>query len=166
MPFDLTEEFKGTAAHICARYPRRDAALIPLLHELQREKGFISEEAMDELAKFLEVPYSRVKAVVTFHAMFNRAPAGKYHIRVCRNIACHMAGAPDLLGRLRARLSVEEGGTTPDGLFTLSTAECLGACGSAPVIQVNGDYFENMDPEKLDALLEDLRHGRLGAGGL
>ncbi|HNW45082.1 MAG TPA: NADH-quinone oxidoreductase subunit NuoE [Elusimicrobiales bacterium] len=161
MPYKLTDEFKEAAARICARYPRRDAALIPLLHELQKSRGFVAEEAMDELAKFLELPYARVKAAVTFYTMFNRAPAGKYHIQVCRNISCHMAGAPDLLGRLRARLSLKEGETTADGLFTLSSVECLGACGSAPVIQVNEEYFEDMTLEKLDALLEEMKHGRL-----
>lgn len=166
MPFKLTDEFKETAAHICARYPRKDAALIPLLHELQRAKGYVAEEAMDELAKFLKLPYARVKAVVTFYTMFNRAPAGKYHVQVCRNISCHMAGAPDLLGRLRDKLSIEEGDTTADGMFTLSSVECLGACGSAPVIQVNEEYFENLTLKKLDALLEDLKHGRLRAGAL
>jgi len=166
MPFKLSDEFKETAGHICARYPRRDAALIPLLHELQKEKGYVAEEAMDELAKFLELPYTRVKAVTTFYTMFNRAPAGKYHIQVCRNISCHMAGAPDLLGHLRTRLSIEEGETTSDGIYTLSSAECLGACGTAPVIQVNEEYFESMTLEKLDALLEDLKRGRLRAGAL
>ncbi|HAT72808.1 MAG TPA: NADH-quinone oxidoreductase subunit NuoE [Elusimicrobia bacterium] len=160
MSFKLSEEFKTKAAHICARYPRRDAALIPLLLELQAEAGFVAEEAMDALAQYLELPYSRVKAVVTFYTMFNRAPAGKYHLQVCRNISCHMAGAPGLLARLRGKLGIAEGETTKDGLFTLSTVECLGACGSAPVIQVNEDYFENLDEMKLDSLLEDLRHGK------
>ena len=160
MSFKLSEEFKAKAAHICARYPRRDAALIPLLLELQAGAGFVAEEAMDALAQFLELPYSRVKAVVTFYTMFNRAPAGKYHLQVCRNISCHMAGAPGLLARLREKLGITEGETTKDGLFTLSTVECLGACGSAPVMQVNGDYFENLTAEKLDSLLEDLKHGK------
>ncbi len=160
MGFKLTEEFKAKAAHICARYPRRDASLIPLLHEIQEEAGYVAEEAMDELARFLELPYSRVKAVVTFYTMFNREPAGKYHLQVCRNISCHMAGAPGLLGHLREKLTIAEGETTADGLFTLSTVECLGACGSAPVMQVNEDYFENLNIEKLDSLLEDLKHGK------
>ncbi len=164
MPFKLTEEFRETAARIRARYPRADAALIPLLHEVQREKGYVAEEAMDELAKFLELPYSRVTAVVTFYTMFNRAPAGKYHLQVCRNISCHMAGAPGLLARLREKLAIGEGETTADGLFTLSSVECLGACGAAPVMQVNETYFENLTLEKLDALLEDMRHGRLLTG--
>ncbi|OGS12581.1 MAG: hypothetical protein A2234_01890 [Elusimicrobia bacterium RIFOXYA2_FULL_58_8] len=166
MAFKLTDEFRETAAHICARYPRKDAALIPLLHELQREKGFVTEEAMDELARLLELPYTRVKAVVTFYTMFKRAPGGKYHIQVCRNIACHMAGAPDLLARLSSRLGIAEGETTADGMFTLSSVECLGACGAAPVIQVNEEYFENLTLEKLDALLEDLKHGRLSGRSL
>ncbi len=161
MSFKLTEEFKVKAAHICARYPRRDAALLPLLEEVQRERGFVAEEAMDELAKYLEIPYARVKAAVTFYTMFNRAPAGKYHLQVCRNISCHMAGAPGLLAYLTAKLGIKEGETTKDGLFTLSSVECLGACGSAPVMQVNDEYFENLTAEKLDALLEEMRHGRL-----
>jgi NADH-quinone oxidoreductase E subunit len=161
MPFKLTEEFKAKAAHICARYPRRDAALLPLLEELQKENGYVAEEAMDELARFLELPYARVKAVVTFYTMFNREPAGKYHLQVCRNISCHMAGSPGLLARLREKLGIDEGETTKDGLFTLSSVECLGACGTAPVMQVNGEYFENLTPEKLDALLDEMRHGRL-----
>lgn len=165
MPFDLTDNFKTRAAAVCARYPRRDAALIPLLQELQKEKGFVAEEAMDALALFLEIPYARVKSVVTFYTMFNREPAGKYHIQVCRNIACHMAGAPDLLARLREKLGIGEGETTTDGLYTLSAVECLGACGSAPVVQVNERYFENMSEEKLDALLDDMKYGRLPPGG-
>ena len=161
MAFKLTEEFKARAAHICARYPRRDAALLPLLEELQKESGYVAEEAMDELAKYLEIPYARVKAVVTFYTMFNRAPAGKYHLQVCRNISCHMAGAPGLLASLKKKLAIEEGETTKDGLFTLSSVECLGACGSAPVMQVNEEYFENLTAEKLDALLDEMKHGRL-----
>jgi len=156
----FTDEFKARAEKICARYPRRDAALIPLLEELQKERGYVPEEGMDELAKFLALPYSRVKAVVTFYTMFNREPAGKYHLQVCRNISCHMAGAPGLLARLREKLAIAEGETTKDGLFTLSSVECLGACGAAPVMQVNEDYFENLSPEKLDSLLEDLKHGK------
>ncbi|MDO8804223.1 MAG: NADH-quinone oxidoreductase subunit NuoE [Elusimicrobiota bacterium] len=161
MAFKLTEEFKTRAEKICAKYPRRDAALIPLLQEIQKETGYVAEEAMDALALLLELPYSRVKAVVTFYTMFNREPTGKYHLQVCRNISCHMAGAEGLLALLRAKLGLAEGGTTKDGLFTLSSVECLGACGSAPVMQVNDKYFEKLDEAKLSALLEDMRHGRL-----
>jgi NADH-quinone oxidoreductase E subunit len=161
MAFTLTNEFKAKADKIRAGYPRPDAALIPLLQELQKARGFVAEEAMDALAAYLGLPYARVKAVVTFYTMFNRAPVGKYHLQVCRNISCHMAGAPGLLARLREKLAIEEGETTKDGLFTLSSVECLGACGAAPVMQVNEDYFEKLDEKKLDVLLEDMRHGRL-----
>ncbi len=161
MPFKFTEEFKAKAEKICAKYPRRDAALIPLLHEMRKEAGYVAEEGMDALALLLELPYSRVKAVATFYTMFNREPVGKYHLQVCRNISCHMAGAEGLLGRLRSKLGIAEGETTKDGLFTLSAVECLGACGSAPVMQVNEKYFENLNEEKLDALLEDMKHGRV-----
>jgi len=161
MGFQLTEVFKAKAEKICAKYPRRDAALIPVLLEMQKEAGYIAEEGMDALALFLGLPYSRVKAVVTFYTMFNREPAGKYHLQVCRNISCHMAGAESLLGYLRKKLGITEGETTKDGLFTLSSVECLGACGSAPVMQVNSDYFGDLTADKLDSVLEDLRRGRL-----
>ena len=160
MGFKLSEEFKAKAEKICAKYPRRDAALIPLLQEMQKEAGYVAEEGMDALALLLGLPYSRVKAVTTFYTMFNLEPVGKYHLQVCRNISCHMAGAEGLLGRLRSKLGIEEGETTKDGLFTLSAVECLAACGSAPVMQVNGEYFENLTIEKLDALLDEFRHGR------
>lgn len=160
MAFRLSEDFKREAEQVCAKYPRRDAALIPLLQRAQAEAGYVAEEAMDELAKFLGVPYARVKAVVTFYTMFNREPVGKYHLQVCRNISCHMAGAPGLLARLREKLGIAEGETTKDGLFTLSAVECLGSCGTAPVMQVNDKYFERLDEAKLDALLEDLKHGK------
>lgn len=163
MAFKLTEEFKAKAEKICARYPRRDAALIPLLLELQREAGYVPEDGMDALAALLGLPYARVKAVVTFYTMFNREPVGKYHLQLCRNISCHMAGAPGLLARLKEKLGIEEGETTRDGLFTLSTVECLGACGAAPAMQVNEDYFEKLDEAKLDALLDDLKHGKYPA---
>ena len=97
MGFKLSEEFKAKAEKICAKYPRRDAALIPLLLELQKEASYIAEEGIDALALLLELPYSRVKAVVTFYTMFNREPAGRYHLQVCRNISCHMAGSKGLL---------------------------------------------------------------------
>ena len=156
MESTLTEEFKAKAAHICARYPRRDAALIPLLAEIQKEHGFIAEEAMDALARLLEIPYSRVKAVTTFYTMFKRAPAGRYHLQVCRNISCHSMGAPRILSHLKEKLRIAEGETTEDGLFTLSTVECLGSCGTAPVIAVNEKYHENMSVEKTDMLLREL----------
>ena len=109
MSYKLSEEFKEKAGHICARYPRRDAALIPLLHELQRENGFVAEEAMDELAQFLKLPYSRVKAVTTFYTMFNREPAGKYHIQVCRGTACHVLGSLTVLQEIEKQLKLKAG---------------------------------------------------------
>lgn len=166
MSFRLDDKFLEKAEKVLSRFPRRDAALIPLLQELQEEDGYVQEKAIEALARYLELPYARVKSVVTFYTMFNRAPVGKYHLQLCRSICCHMAGAPDLLGHIKARLGITPGETTGDGLFTLSAVECLGACGSAPVIQVNEDYFEKLDIPALDALIEDLRHGRLGPRGI
>ena len=155
------EEFLAKAEKLCARYPRRGAALLPVLGLLQRERGFIATEAIDEISSFLGVPQSRVLAVAGFYTMLRRSPAGRYHIQVCRGISCHMAGATRLLGLLGKKLGVADGGTTPDGLFTVSSVECLGACGEAPSLSVNGAYFGGVDEAALDALLDDLRHGRL-----
>ena len=137
-------------------YPQKEAALIPALHEVQKEAGWISEDAIDVLSACLGLPYARVKGVVTFYTMFNRAPVGKYHLQVCRNISCHSMGAPNILSHLKAKLRIGEGETSEDGLFTLSTVECLGSCGTAPVIAVNEKYHENMSVEKTDILLREL----------
>ncbi|MFA6434603.1 MAG: NADH-quinone oxidoreductase subunit NuoE [Elusimicrobiales bacterium] len=160
MSYEISKKTRSKIDELLKSYPRKEAVLIPALREVQNEAGWISEDAMDALSAALELPYARVKGVVTFYTMFNRVPAGRYHLQVCRNISCHFMGAPELLRRLKEKLKITEGETTRDGLFTLSTVECLASCGSAPVIAVNGTYHENMNPEKLDLLLEELRAGK------
>ncbi|HBE87538.1 MAG TPA: NADH-quinone oxidoreductase subunit NuoE [Elusimicrobia bacterium] len=155
--FKFSEEFNRKVAATVARYPKADAALIPLMQEVQRELGHFPEEAAQALAGLLGISYARVKGVLTFYTMFRREPGGKYLLQVCRNLSCHLAGSVKLLEYLKGRLGIEEGGTTHDGLFTLITVECLGACGTAPVMMVNDDYHETLTVEKLDKLISDLR---------
>lgn len=155
--FKFSEEFNRKVAATVARYPRAEAALIPLMQEVQRELGHFPDEASQALAGLLGISYARVKGVLTFYTMFRREPGGKYLLQVCRNLSCHMAGSVKLLEYLKGRLGIEEGGTTHDGLFTLITAECLGACGTAPVMMVNDDYHESLTVEKLDKLISGLR---------
>ena len=157
MAYKISEKTKAKIDELLKTYPQKEAVLIPALHEVQKEAGWVSEDAIDALSACLGMPYARVKGVVTFYTMFNRVPVGKYHLQVCRNISCHFMGAPDILRHLKDKLKIAEGGTTEDGLFTLSTVECLGSCGTAPVIAVNETYHENMSVEKTDLLLQELR---------
>lgn len=160
MEFKLSEEFKKRAQVIMSGYPDKNSALLPLLHLLQSSEGFISEEMIDALSEFLSIPQAEIKGVLSFYTMFNRKPVGRFHIQVCRNLSCSLMGAEHLLEVLKKKLNIDEGGTTPDGLFTLSTVECLGSCGTAPVMMINDDYYENITEEKLEGILEEMRRGK------
>lgn len=142
-----------------ARYPAGFAPslVLPCLHRIQDDRGYVADEDVDGLCAWLGVPRIQVEEVLSYYTMFRRAPAGRWRVEVCRNVACAMRGAERLLGHVCARLGVEPGGTTPDGRVSVSTAECLGSCGTAPVMVVNGTYHEGMDAARADALLEGLR---------
>lgn len=139
-----------------SRYPDREAVILPALYIAQREFGHVSGEAVEYLAGLIGVSAARIEGVATFYTMYNRKPVGKYHVQICRNISCSLLGAEHLIEHVSRKLGVKPGQTTPDGKFTLSTAECLGSCGTAPVMQVNDDYHENLTQEKIDALLDRL----------
>lgn len=133
------------------------AALLPVLWIAQEQFGWISEEVMHYVAGLLDLPYNHVLGVVTFYTMYNRQPVGKYHIQVCANVSCMLRGSDNLIEHLEHRLGINVGGTTSDRLFTLSEVECLGSCGTAPMMQVNNDYYEDLSREKLDNLIEEFR---------
>lgn len=137
-------------------FPTEQALLLPLLHAIQEKEGWISREAMSEAAKFLNLPLARVVEVVSFYTMYNRKPVGKKHVQVCTNVSCFLRGADHLVHCLEKRLGVKCGETTPDGRYTLSEVECLGACGSAPVVQINDEYHENLDEKSLAQLMDRL----------
>lgn len=140
------------------RYPADFASslVIPCLHRIQEDRGYIAESDIDELAAYLGVPRIQIEENLSFYTLFRRKPIGRWHIQVCRNVSCAMNGAERLVDRLSRKLGIAPGGTTADGKFTLSTVECLGSCGTAPVVMINGTYHESVDPEKLDRLLEGL----------
>jgi NADH-quinone oxidoreductase subunit E len=138
------------------QFPTQQALLLPLLHEIQEKEGWISKEAIKEAASFLQLPVARVEEVVSFYTMYNRKPVGKQHVQICTNIACYLRGADHLLECLEKRLGIHEGQTTPDGRYTLTAVECLAACGTAPVVQVNKDYHENLDERSLNQLMDRL----------
>jgi NADH-quinone oxidoreductase E subunit len=141
---------------LAALYPKRGAALLPVLHLVQREVGRITAEEEKFVALALGLKPMKVREVVTFYTMFLRRPIGKYHLQVCSNLSCSLLGAGILLDYLQRKLGVGVGETTADGRFTLSAVECLGACEQAPCLMVNFDYQGGMDKEKIDRLLESL----------
>jgi len=143
-----------------ALYPEKPAALLPVLHVLQEESGFISRPAEIWVAAKLGLAQVQVGEVLSFYKMFRRAPGGRHTIRVCRNLSCHLAGADDLLAFIVRRLGIGPGGTTADGIFTLVTAECLGNCDRAPCLQIDGLDQGPVSRESAAALIEELKaHG-------
>jgi NADH-quinone oxidoreductase E subunit len=135
------------------RYPQKQAAILSALHIAQREFGYISPDVIKYVARLLGLSTARIHGVVTFYTMLNQKPVGKYHLQVCRNVSCSLLGAFHLIEYISGKLDIEPGETTPDGRFTLSLVECLGSCGTAPVMQVNDDYIENLTEEKIDGIL-------------
>ena len=141
---------------VLARYPDKEAAILPALHLAQREFGYVSDEAILRVAEILGFTPARIEGVATFYTMYNRRPVGKYHVQICRNISCSLMGAEHLIEHVSKKLGIKPGETTPDGKFTLTKVECLGSCGTAPVLQLNDDYHEDLTEEKIDALLAGL----------
>ena len=148
---------------IVSRYPNTLAALLPALHLAQKEFGWISVEVMDYLATRLELPPSKVLTTATFYTMYNKAPVGKCHVQVCTTLSCAIRGGYELVERLEKKLGVRLGETDPEGNFTLTEAECLASCGTAPMFQLsdsagNLEYFEDLDTdEKVDQVVEQLK---------
>lgn len=140
------------------RYPAgfEGSLTIPCLRRIQEERGYIADSDLDELVAYLGVPRTQVDEVLGFYTMFTRTPLGHHHLQVCHNVSCSLRGADGLLKYLCGRLGIQPGETTPDGKFTVSTAECLASCGTAPMMMVNEAYHENLTPAAVDALLEEL----------
>jgi NADH-quinone oxidoreductase subunit E len=131
--------------------------VLPCLRRIQEERGYVTDADVAALVEYLGVPRMQVEQVLSYYTQFRRAPIGRWHLQACRNVTCSMRGAEHLIDQLARRLGVQPGGTTPDGRFTLTEVECLGSCGTAPVVMVNDAYHENMSGERLDALLDSLR---------
>jgi len=157
MAIEFNESAKKELAKLISRYPSRQAALLPALYLAQREFGWVSDEVISYLAKVMELPKSRIYGVASFYTMFNKKPVGKYFIQVCANISCAMMGADSLFVYLSDKLGVKEGETTKDGKFTLVKVECLGACGEAPMMQINDKYYGNLTKAKVDQILAELK---------
>lgn len=148
------ERFYKDVDCIVKKYPQKIHALLPILHLVQKELGFISKESMQEVAKLCEVHVSHIQGVVTFYTMFAQEQRGKCLLSVCTNISCMLRGAQDILKHLEQKLGIHAGQSTADGQFFLEETECLGACGSAPVMIVGEDYQEQLTPAKINQILD------------
>jgi NADH-quinone oxidoreductase subunit E len=131
--------------------------VLPCLRRIQEKRGFVSDADIEALVSYLGVPRMQVEQVLSYYTQFRRRPIGRWHLQACRNVTCSMRGSERLIDHLARTLGVQPGGTTPDGRFTLTEVECLGSCGTAPVVMVNDAYHENVSIERLDALLDSLR---------
>jgi iron-hydrogenase subunit gamma len=153
-------------ASILEKFPNagRDA-LIPILQEVQQEQGFLSRESITEIGRYLELPASKIFGVATFYNQFRFHPLGKYHIQVCRGTACHVKGSAKLLDRICRLLELKPGQTTRDGLFSLEVVACIGACGLAPVISVNGEFHAGVDSRKAEKIIKQYRRKAAEDGG-
>jgi NADH-quinone oxidoreductase subunit E len=154
------KEFSKTALSeiesVLSSYPVRDSATLPLLHLAQREFGLVDNEVVELIAAVLGVEPLRVRQAASFYTMFEEKPRGKHLIEICNNISCALLGSESILSYVEKRLGISRGATTPDGLVTLRTVECLGSCGTAPVMTVDGRYHEGLTVEKVETVLREI----------
>jgi NADH-quinone oxidoreductase subunit E len=156
----FNDETLALIQQMIKRYPegRHKSALIPVLHIAQAEfDGWLSVPVMDYVASILDIQPIEVYEVASFYSMFNLKPVGKCVLEICRTSSCWLMGAEDVVKHIEKRLGIKEGQTTPDGMFTIKTVECLGSCGTAPMLQCGVDFFENLTMEKADGLLDQFR---------
>jgi NADH-quinone oxidoreductase subunit E len=159
----LTPDNQRRARDLIALYPYSRSALIPILHILQEQDGYLTDDGMEHVGELLGLTGAEIRGTATFYDMFHLEPVGRYLIAVCTNIACMLQGAYRLLEHAEDRLGVAAGGTTGDRMFTLEDAECLALCGNAPCLTANWRFFGDLDEERFDTLIDDLRAGRLDA---
>lgn len=152
----LSKKFYDEMAKLEPRYPTRVALLLPALHAAQDEFGWLPPEVMEEVGSHLGIHPAQVREVASFYTMYNLKPVGKYHLKICTNVACCLRGSEELVEHCEKKLGIHCGETTKDRKFTIMEEECLGACGTAPAMMLNNDYYENLDVPKLDRLLESL----------
>ena len=155
-PLDATLRAQFDALRAVYPTEATPSLVLPLLHCVQEQRGWVSEGDALMIAHYLGVPAVQVEEAASWYSMFRRAPAGRHVVKVCRNIACSLRGAESVVAHLESRLGIKVGETTADGRFTLQTVECLASCGTAPAMQVNDTYHEQLTAERIDAILGEL----------
>jgi len=153
----FSAEGEARLQHLVSIYPQKRSALIPMLLLAQKEQGYVTMQAMEYIAGILDLSASEVESTMSFYTLLRRKPAGKYHMLICTNLACMLRGSDDIESSVKRKLGVELGQVTADGLFSAIEFECLGSCTTAPAIQVNGEFHENLDVPKVEALIDELR---------
>jgi len=157
MALEFSPETYKKFEETVARYPKKEAAMLPVLYLAQKEFGHLGAEAIEYVAKLMEQSPARVHGVVSFYTMYNVKPIGRHHIQVCRTLSCALGGAEKITALIKTKLGIELGQTTADRRFTLSEVECLASCGTAPMMQVNDGYYENLTEEKVGKILDKLK---------
>lgn len=156
--FQLSSEGQQFVKKELARYETKESAIIPSLYCVQKENGgWVSSEAISYLSEIMDIPEARINEVFQFYTMFNKEPVGKYHVQVCCNVACCMAGTREMLQSFLKEYKVDQGDITKDGRFTFTQVECLGACDKAPMMQINDDYHEGLTMDSAKKILQGLK---------
>ena len=157
MSFKFTQENLDQIEQETKKYPVRKPAVMAALYIGQEQNGFISSEVMKEVAEVLGISSEEVLGVVTFYTMYHQKQMGKYHIQVCTNVSCMLRGGYEIWNQVKEKYGIEHLGVTSDQKFSLEEVECMGSCGTAPMIAVNEDYYENLSKEKVEEILESLK---------
>jgi NADH-quinone oxidoreductase subunit E len=155
----FSAEFEQRFTEMLTHYPSKRSVLVPTLLYAQDEVGYLSDEAIAEIAQRLELKELDVRNVISYYSMLTTKPRGKYNVQICTNIACILRGADELSHHCQDKLGIRHKQTTPDGQFSLEEVECIGACSWAPAMQVNYDFHENLTAEKIDTILDGYKKG-------
>ena len=158
MPVELTPETRAQCEAIISRYPDdwKESAILPVLHAVQKELGYVPMDGLKLVAEMLEMPPARAAGVMSFYPMFFKAPVGQHVIQVCSTLSCALCGAKDLVEHLKEKLQVDVEGTSADGKWTLAKAECIAACEGAPAIRIDDKLYRDLSPDRLDELMAEL----------
>jgi NADH-quinone oxidoreductase E subunit len=153
----LNEDNLKRVDELRKRYPTSQALMLPVLWMVQEQEGYISEDSMKYVAALLHIPFGHILGVVSFYTMLQKNQIGKHHIEVCTNVSCMLRGSEKILEHIEQRLGITVGETSPDMKWTLSEAECMGSCGTAPMLAIGDEYYENLTLEKIDKLIDNLK---------
>ncbi|HEU4930298.1 MAG TPA: NAD(P)H-dependent oxidoreductase subunit E [Candidatus Krumholzibacteria bacterium] len=159
-PFEFTSENERKLTELLPKYPNTRAVILPALWLAQEQEGYLTVEAMEYVAKRLDQPAVAVFAVVEFYTMFKTEPTGKHHIQLCRTLSCWMRGYEDLQTLIERKIGIGPGEKSADGVFSFELVECLGSCGTAPMMRMDNRYWENLTADKLSRILDACKQGR------
>ena len=153
----FSQETESKFKHLASIYPHKRSALIPMLLVAQKEHGYVKPETVEYVAKYLDLSPSEVDSIMSFYTLLHRNPVGKYHIMICTNLACMLRGSDEIEACVQRKLGVRLGEVTADGLFSAIEFECLGSCTTAPAMQINGEFYEDLDVRKVEEIIDGLR---------